>query len=1099
MWGGARGIPVLGLAILVFTAGCGGGGGGGGIQPPPPQPDFTISLSSSAVSLPQGGTSTPVTVSVNAENGFSGNVQITLAGLPSGIISNPTSPFSLAAGQNAAVIFGAALNASTGQFSVTAQGTSGSLSHSSGLSLSIQAGSAQNLPRSSYVRDDSVLLLDSPAGEPHRRHVVYDAIGKRFFVANRAMNRVEVFASSGASLQAVIDAPGASSVELSADGATLWVGTTLEQILAINTASLQVATRYPVAGLTPIPNVVFDRPNEVLSLATGKLLVRLRQPSASEALLALWDPASNLFTNLTPAAPALFQNGVGVMARSADHTRVIVASNDATGEIAVFDSNGNLLTGPKALGSGTISFAAANSDGSRFALVFGPAPASQVFLLDGNLNLLGSYSSPGAAGIVFSRGGQTLYVAEPFGNGHVVTALSVANLQKIGQIPDLAIEGISTTLEEVDETQLLVGLSNRGLNFLDAANPTTLSQNAPVFASAPVAQPAEGSNMGGASITLSGSNFSSNPQVRFGLQSTVNATATSSTQLQVSSPPSAMSGPVNLTAYFSNGWIAVAPAAFSYGPAILQVFPDAGSQTGGDTLYLFGFGFGTSTGSLTVTIGGAAATVQKVESLPSFASALSLDASYPFSLERITVTTPPGSPGKAGISITAPSGNTTAPKSFQYLSASATFPHSGSYKFLLNDDQRQQIYLSATDHVDVFDRTTQVFRSPIEPPPNGPPPDAGLRGLALTPDRSQLIVADFGAQSVYLISPDGGANNGAQVPVGGVPGYANSGPARVAATSAATVFVGLSGEGGATGGCNSCLGQMDLTASPPTLEPAPQPEVTSLTGAPLLQADSAGDIVYLAFGTAPGGPVAQWTAPAPNAFTVSSANDSSSDLSTSADGTLFAMRSRNATEIRGPDLSLFSTPVSAELETIPGRVSVPGVALHPSGALLYDPFLDGPPPSAPPAQGIRGGIDIRDAHSGRLRLRIYLPEPFAMLSADIDGLHGSFLTTDENGEYLFALTTSGLTVVRLASTPLGIGSLSPSSGAAAGGTSVTIRGSGFESSTKATLGGKSANVTFKDANTLLMTTPVLSAGPQQLILSNPDGESVSLDAAFVAQ
>jgi hypothetical protein len=211
------------------------------------------------------------------------------------------------------------------------------------------------------------------------------------------------------------------------------------------------------------------------------------------------------------------------------------------------------------------------------------------------------------------------------------------------------------------------------------------------------------------------------------------------------------------------------------------------------------------------------------------------------------------------------------------------------------------------------------------------------------------------------------------------------------------------------------------------------------------------------------------------------------------------MRSISATEIRGTDLSFFSTPVSAELESIPGRVAVPGVALHPSGALLFDPFLDGPPPSAPPAQGIRGGIDIRDAHSGRLRLRIYLPEPFAMLSTDVAGLHGCFLTTDENGAYLFALTTSGLTVLQLANVPLGIGSLSPSSGAAAGGASITIRGSGFQSATKATLGGKSANVTCKDSNTLLMTTPALSAGPQQLILTNPDGESVSLDAAFVAQ
>jgi hypothetical protein len=44
------------------------------------------------------------------------------------------------------------------------------------------------------------------------------------------------------------------------------------------------------------------------------------------------------------------------------------------------------------------------------------------------------------------------------------------------------------------------------------------------------------------------------------------------------------------------------------------------------------------------------------------------------------------------------------------------------------------------------------------------------------------------------VNPDGAANNGAKIYVGGVAGYLNSGPARVAATSAQTVFVGLSGE-----------------------------------------------------------------------------------------------------------------------------------------------------------------------------------------------------------------------------------------------------------------------------------------------------------------
>lgn len=99
--------------------------------------------------------------------------------------------------------------------------------------------------------------------------------------------------------------------------------------------------------------------------------------------------------------------------------------------------------------------------------------------------------------------------------------------------------------------------------------------------------------------------------------------------------------------------------------------------------------------------------------------------------------------------------------------------------------------------------------------------------------------------------------------------------------------------------------------------------------------------------------------------------------------------------------------------------------MHPTGALLYQPFLTSPAPAAPPATGIQGGIDILDAHSGRLRLRIFLPEPLAMLSTDADALHGSFLAVDENGQRIFALTTSGLTILQLANVPLAIGTIFP--------------------------------------------------------------------------
>ncbi len=198
------------------------------------------------------------------------------------------------------------------------------------------------------------------------------------------------------------------------------------------------------------------------------------------------------------------------------------------------------------------------------------------------------------------------------------------------------------------------------------------------------------------------------------------------------------------------------------------------------------------------------------------------------------------------------------------------------------------------------------------------------------------------------------------------------------------------------------------------------------------------------------------------------------------------------------DLSLAAVPAAAELAQYPARNAVPGITLHPSGALVYQPFLTAAAASA----GVKGGIDILDAHSGVLRLRIFLPQ---QLMTDVDGLHGSFLATDENGARLFAITStdgnaenSGVTVLQLAKVPLGIGTLNPSFGPAAGGATITIRGSGFVTGATVTIGGKAAAATFKDVNTLTVVTPGLSSGAQQLQIKNPNGEVIILDAAFTA-
>jgi DNA-binding beta-propeller fold protein YncE len=183
----------------------------------------------------------------------------------------------VAAGASASVVFGASSAASTGNFTITAQGTSGSLSHTATLVLTVQLVASNGLPRTTYMRTDAVAAFDDPPGEPRHRHIAYDAAHKHVFVANRAMNRVEVFSSIDQTRAAQISVPAASSADLSLDGATLWVGTETEQVAAIDATSLQVRSRFAIPAFSPVPNAVFDRPEELLSMASGKILMRLRQ------------------------------------------------------------------------------------------------------------------------------------------------------------------------------------------------------------------------------------------------------------------------------------------------------------------------------------------------------------------------------------------------------------------------------------------------------------------------------------------------------------------------------------------------------------------------------------------------------------------------------------------------------------------------------------------------------------------------------------------------------------------------------------------------------------------------------------------------------
>jgi hypothetical protein len=62
-----------------------------------------------------------------------------------------------------------------------------------------------------------------------------------------------------------------------------------------------------------------------------------------------------------------------------------------------------------------------------------------------------------------------------------------------------------------------------------------------------------------------------------------------------------------------------------------------------------------------------------------------------------------------------------------------------------------------------------------------------------------------------------------------------------------------------------------------------------------------------------------------------------------------------------------------------------------------------------------------------------------------------------------------------------------------------VRGSGFDAGTTATLGGLAATVSFVDENTLTLTLPAAAVGPEDIVLTQTDGETYILENAIVIQ
>ena len=127
------------LAYFLLFVGASAGCGAGSSPPPPPTPSFSLSVSPNSLLIAQTANSgnAPVTITANAINGFSGTVNVTISGLPAGVIPAPNSAFSLTAGGSQQVTFTVGSSVPRANYALTFSGTSGTLSSSAGLVLTI--------------------------------------------------------------------------------------------------------------------------------------------------------------------------------------------------------------------------------------------------------------------------------------------------------------------------------------------------------------------------------------------------------------------------------------------------------------------------------------------------------------------------------------------------------------------------------------------------------------------------------------------------------------------------------------------------------------------------------------------------------------------------------------------------------------------------------------------------------------------------------------------------------------------------------------------------------------------------------------------------
>jgi hypothetical protein len=1007
------------------------------VQTNPPSFFFPSPLFSE-IAVPVGGSSqVQVSTIVNGQAAY--DVQLSLSGLPPGT-SATIKPSTINVGQSATVTITAGSTAPLAQnVSITLTGTPAApvASASLGFLLDVapQSGSLAN-NRTDYVSTEHT---------PYA--AVYDPTHQLIFASNDFWNRVEVISSVTHALVKRISIPEPRGIDITQDRSTIWVTTGSRQMFAINTTSFEVS-RYllPLGG-----NVSYWEGSQVFVLSDGSMMIvsTAGQYTGSFGIL-IWNPATNDIT--FPTIPFPLDNTV--YNRSGDGKRAYLFNDHIGGAVMYYDVASQIFSSSTTLDAGGFN-SAVNTDGSRFILCNDVGG----FVYDGSYNQLGVIPpcGPGVApffegGAVFSADGQFIY-EEVLANIPQILKIDANSLNLVSMAPAMPMIPVMTELSPpyyvpnpfaVDDTGMVFGIEFWGIAFDDssyAQNYSSAQPGTPFFMQH--MDPYFGPMSGGTTSGGFGNAFSITPDVWYGSR---RGTASLGGSLSIKSPPSQTPGPVNIKMLFPDGIEVFDPLFFSYGPYLQYPLVSGAPPQGDVSGQVGGYGLPGDNISGTFSVGGATASVG-----PPGPLGLNF-AGTPYPDKVLSYTVPPGSPGWADLKLTTPDGTSILPRGLFYAKSVTDYASADTFTAVLYDQARQQLYLSAGDHIDVFSLQSNTFVAKWNPPAAGNAKQ--FTGLALTPDGSSLLAADLMDGSLAVLNPDNPGTNYV-IPITpvqtGNPGC-NIGPLYVEGLINHTAAVQLGGLPNSAGGCPpyGLVYMIDLITR------AVSPFSTSSVSVDLSVTT---DGSKLAFG----------------GLCVYDALTNNSSCSGAAQTTSAA--------ISGDGHAVASEFVLADgAVNVIGRVARPEVyysalgsdaahthllepKLTDSGSLYYLAFPN--------------FIDIVDFKQGMLRIRFSLSETISNTATP--------MAIDPSGRYLYLITGIGLTIIDLGEAPLSISWLSTAT--ASPGTQITVRGSGFNTSTAATVGGQVASVALVDPNTLTLTVPSLSAAPTTIMLSNGDGQT----------